>query len=65
MLKQVRDAGFSRVLMAVNYRAEVIEEHFGDGARFGVDIEYLHENRPLGSAGALRLAPPSSISRSS
>jgi dTDP-glucose pyrophosphorylase len=56
VLGQVRDAGFSRVLMAVSYRAEVIEEHFGDGSRFGVDIEYLHERRPLGSAGALRLA---------
>lgn len=56
VLSQVRAAGFSRVLMAVNFRAEVIEQHFGDGSRFGVDIEYLHEDRPLGSAGALRLA---------
>ena len=31
--RQVRDAGFSRVLIAVNYRAEVIEEHFGDGSQ--------------------------------
>jgi len=43
LLEQIRDAGFSRVLMAVNYRAEVIEEHFGDGSRFGVDIEYLRD----------------------
>ncbi len=56
VLGQVRSAGFSRVLMAVNYRSEVIEEHFGDGSDFGVEIEYLHETRPLGSAGALRLA---------
>jgi dTDP-glucose pyrophosphorylase len=56
LLDQVREAGFSRVLMAVNYRADVIEEHFGDGSRFGVDIAYLREDRPLGSAGALRLA---------
>ncbi len=56
VLAQVREAGFSRVLMAVNYRAEVIEEHFGDGSEFGVDIGYLREDRPLGSAGALRLA---------
>ncbi len=56
VLGQVRNAGFSRVLMAVNYRAEVIERHFGDGSAFGVEIEYLHETRPLGSAGALRLA---------
>jgi dTDP-glucose pyrophosphorylase len=56
VLGQVRSAGFSRVLMAVNYRADVIEGHFGDGSGFGVEIEYLHERRPLGSAGALRLA---------
>ncbi len=56
VLDQVREAGLSRVLMAVNYRAEVIEEHFGDGSEFGVDIGYLREDRPLGSAGALRLA---------
>lgn len=53
---QVRDAGFSRVLIAVNYRGDVIEEHFGDGSRYGVEIDYLHEDEPLGSAGALRLA---------
>jgi dTDP-glucose pyrophosphorylase len=56
VLEQVRDAGFSRVLMAINYRADVIEKHFGDGSRFGVEIAYLREDRPLGSAGALRLA---------
>jgi dTDP-glucose pyrophosphorylase len=56
VLDQVRDAGLTRVLMAVNYRADVIEEHFGDGSEFGVDIGYLREDRPLGSAGALRLA---------
>jgi NDP-sugar pyrophosphorylase family protein len=44
------------VLIAVNYRAEVIEEHFGDGSSLGVRIDYLHEKEPLGSAGALRLA---------
>jgi dTDP-glucose pyrophosphorylase len=56
LLGQVRDAGFSRVLIAVNYRAEVIEKHFGDGSGLGVQIDYLHEDEPLGSAGALRLA---------
>jgi dTDP-glucose pyrophosphorylase len=56
VIGQVRDAGFSRVLIAVNYRAESIEEHFQDGSRYGVRIDYLRENEPLGSAGALRLA---------
>jgi dTDP-glucose pyrophosphorylase len=56
VLEQVREAGFSRVLIAVNYRAQAIEEHFGDGSSLGMDIAYLREDRPLGSAGALRLA---------
>jgi NDP-sugar pyrophosphorylase family protein len=56
VLSQIREAGFSRVLIAVNYRAEAIEQHFGDGSSFGVDIGYLHEDHPLGTAGALRLA---------
>jgi dTDP-glucose pyrophosphorylase len=53
---QVRDAGFSRILIAVNYRADLIEEHFRDGSHLGVQIGYLREDEPLGSAGALRLA---------
>lgn len=55
LLEQVRLAGFSKVLMAVNYRREMIEEHFRDGSGFGVDIEYVRETAPLGSAGALQL----------
>jgi dTDP-glucose pyrophosphorylase len=56
ILAQARDVGFSRVLMAVNYRSGIIEHHFGDGSRFGVKIDYLREDQPLGSAGALKLA---------
>jgi dTDP-glucose pyrophosphorylase len=56
LLDQVGEAGFSRVLIAVNHQAEVIERHFGDGSRFGVQVAYLNETSPLGSAGALRLA---------
>ena len=56
LVDQVRDAGFSRVLIAVNYRSDVIEDHFGDGSGYGVEIDYLREDEPLGSAGALKLA---------
>lgn len=56
VVAQIRDAGFSRVLIAVNYRGEVIERHFGDGSRYRVRIDYLREDEPLGTAGALRLA---------
>jgi dTDP-glucose pyrophosphorylase/CBS domain-containing protein len=49
--------GFQRFYFAVNYKAEQIEKHFGDGARFGVEIRYLREEQRLGTAGALSLLP--------
>jgi dTDP-glucose pyrophosphorylase len=47
--------GFQRIMLAVGYRAKQIEDHFGDGSSFGVDISYLREAKPLGTAGALSL----------
>jgi len=49
--------GISRIFLSVNYLAEVIEDHFGDGRSLGVRIEYLRETEPLGTAGALGLLP--------
>jgi dTDP-glucose pyrophosphorylase len=49
--------GIKRIFLAVHYLAHVIEEHFGDGARFGCRIEYLREEQPLGTGGALTLLP--------
>jgi GTP:adenosylcobinamide-phosphate guanylyltransferase len=49
--------GISRIFLSVHYLAEVIQEHFGDGSRFGCRIEYLHEDQPLGTGGALSLLP--------
>jgi dTDP-glucose pyrophosphorylase len=49
--------GVQRIFLAVNYRAEMIEAHFGDGAAFGCAIEYLREDEPLGTGGALSLLP--------
>jgi NDP-sugar pyrophosphorylase family protein len=49
--------GVRRVFLAVNYLAEVIESHFRDGEGFGCRIEYLREEQPLGTGGALALLP--------
>jgi dTDP-glucose pyrophosphorylase len=49
--------GFSRIWLAVNYRAEVIEAYFRDGSAFGADIKYLREDKRLGTAGAISLLP--------
>ena len=49
--------GFGRFYLSVNYLAEQVEAHFGDGSRWGVEIEYLREKERLGTAGALSLLP--------
>ena len=54
-LRKIGMSGINRVYISVNYLSHVIEEHFGDGTEFGVKIEYLHEEKKLGTAGALSL----------
>jgi dTDP-glucose pyrophosphorylase len=49
--------GFGRFYLSVNYMADKLEEHFGDGSRWGAEIEYLREKERLGTAGALSLLP--------
>ena len=45
--------GFTDIILTVSYLHEKIEEHFGDGSKWGVHIEYFVEDNPLGNAGAL------------
>jgi dTDP-glucose pyrophosphorylase len=47
--------GIERIFVSVNYKAGVIERHFGDGGAFGCRMDYLREDKPLGSGGALSL----------
>ncbi len=49
--------GVKRIFVAVNYLADVIEDHLGDGSQLGAEVSYLREDAPLGTAGALGLLP--------
>lgn len=55
IVRQLREAGFSRVTLCVSYRSEMIQEALGDGTRFGLAIDYCRDTTPLGTAGPLRL----------
>lgn len=57
IIRSYADQGFHRFYVAVNYKAEQIEAHFGDGKALGVEIHYLREEQRLGTAGALSLLP--------
>ncbi|HET7565276.1 MAG TPA: nucleotidyltransferase family protein [Gemmatimonadaceae bacterium] len=58
-VERLRDAGIRRVRVTTHYLAEHITSHFGDGRAFGVDMQYIAEDRPLGTAGSLKRLPPS------
>lgn len=49
----LRDQGFKDLILTVGYMAEKIQQYFGDGSKWGVNIEYFVEDKPLGNAGAL------------
>lgn len=55
IVRRLQKAGIRRVNLATHYRADVIEQHFGDGSDFSVDIHYVNERQPLGTAGAIGL----------
>lgn len=54
-VRRIADAGVNRIYIAVNYLAEMIESHLGNGSQYGVEIQYLREKKKLGTAGAVSL----------
>ena len=57
VIEQLRQAGIRRVNVTTHYKPEKIIEHFGDGQAFGVELNYVNEEQPLGTGGALGLMP--------
>jgi dTDP-glucose pyrophosphorylase len=58
IIERAKLDGFTRFVLAIHYLGHMIKAHFGDGRRLGVQIEYLTEESPLGTAGALGLLNP-------
>ena len=58
IIERAKVEGFSRFVLAIHYLGYMIENHFGKGDRLGVQIDYLREQSPLGTAGALGLLDP-------
>jgi len=55
IINNFKQYGFKDIILSVNYKADIVKEHFGDGKKFGVNIEYIHEDKRMGTAGALSL----------
>jgi NDP-sugar pyrophosphorylase family protein len=54
-IENFQKAGISRINVTTHYLPEKITRHFGTGQKFGVEMNYVSEDQPLGTAGALRL----------
>ncbi len=57
VLQSFVKAGFRNFYISTHYMPEQIENHFGDGSKWGVNIHYVYEDSPLGTGGALGLLP--------
>lgn len=57
VLEALHASGIDDVFLAVNYKAEMIEDRVGDGSAYGVRVRYLRERTPLHTAGPLSLLP--------
>ena len=49
--------GFQNFYISIHYKAQMIKDYFGNGSLWGVNIEYIVEDTPLGTAGSLSLLP--------
>lgn len=58
LLADLTAAGIQHIVFCVGHKAAAIEEHFGNGDGFGVQIEYSREEELLDTAGAVKLAEP-------
>lgn len=57
ILQQFIDSGFHNFFISTHYKAQMVRDHFGDGSQWNVNIRYIHEEKPLGTAGAIGLLP--------
>jgi len=53
IINRLKKQGFKDVVMAIGYKSKMIQAYFGDGSEFGINITYLIEKRPFGTAGPL------------
>ena len=59
IIENIREYGLSKFFITLKYKADMIEDYFGDGSQWDVNISYVREKNKLGTAGAISLLPES------
>lgn len=55
IIERYAEYGFENITICVNYKSNMIQDYFGDGSKFGVNIDYIVEDKRMGTAGGLSL----------
>lgn len=63
ILERFVNDGFENFYISLHYLPEKIKDYFGDGEKWGVNINYVYEHTPLGTAGALSLLPQEALNQ--
>ena len=58
IIERAKSEGFSDFVLTIHYLGQMVEDYFGNGERLAVRIDYVREQMPLGTAGALGLLNP-------
>ncbi len=53
-IAKAKAAGITKIILSTSYKSEVFADYFGDGSKFGIEIQYVTESTPLGTGGAIR-----------
>jgi mannose-1-phosphate guanylyltransferase len=53
-MENLRKCGIDEIVISTGYKSQTIEKYFGDGSKFGLNIEYVIESTPLGTGGAIK-----------
>ncbi len=53
-IELLRQHEIKNIIITISHLGDLIKQHFGDGSKFGVSIQYVHESKPTGTAGALK-----------
>src|SRR3989344_9385323 len=56
VIKNLKRYGITKIIISTGYKAEQVQQYFGDGSSLGVSINYALESEPLGTGGAVKLA---------
>ena len=57
IIEQFARYGFHSFFISVHYKADMLKDYFGNGEKWGINIQYVHEKEPLGTAGSIGLLP--------